>query len=475
MPHLSPRPCALLLVLGTALLPSGCKSRPDAPPEYRTVKSTDFGKSLVLERKDAKTLQAALQLTEADLTRYFGVAPSIFRAFADSQNPRSGGATFVVDAKGGRVKGLVTAEVGDAVAHVAVAYLRADAPKEEWARLTQLPATEGVPAGPAPSAPSMTAASAAAQSRNSQGATVAQMGHVPLRTYDFPDGTGSVGLAEGWTTEARTGTRAALLKGPDGAQISVGGMYTLLNPRSTLPRGPTAVFASYGPPIEVYAAVVPQFSKLSARQGGPSRMIDHLTKVADQDNGRLSVLRYGLTETQPSGAARHYTAMAWVGVGGAPGSALLTLTLTELRAPDSTFERDKPVMFEMLHSLKENVGAVQRKSSRELAQQKQQFDAQQARMRAQQAANDVQHKQYWDKQKAVEDDRKAVAVRQNEQARGNDNVDEYVRGIRTVEDTQSGVKTSVDLGNVDKLVDTLNEKDPGRYRQIPLRDEAHPQ
>jgi hypothetical protein len=49
-----------------------------------------------------------------------------------------------------------------------------------------------------------------------------------------------------------------------------------------------------------------------------------------------------------------------------------------------------------------------------------------------------------------------------------------IRGYRTVEDTQTGVKGSVDLGNVDKIVDDLNEREPGRYRQIPLRDEADP-
>jgi hypothetical protein len=33
---------------------------------------------------------------------------------------------------------------------------------------------------------------------------------------------------------------------------------------------------------------------------------------------------------------------------------------------------------------------------------------------------------------------------------------------------------SVDLGNVDRIVDRLNEGDPGRYKQIPLRDEMYP-
>ena len=63
---------------------------------------------------------------------------------------------------------------------------------------------------------------------------------------------------------------------------------------------------------------------------------------------------------------------------------------------------------------------------------------------------------------------------QLDQSRRNDNFDELIRGYRTVEDTQTGEKRSMDLGNVDKIVDDLNEHDPGRYREIPLRDEVDP-
>ena len=45
---------------------------------------------------------------------------------------------------------------------------------------------------------------------------------------------------------------------------------------------------------------------------------------------------------------------------------------------------------------------------------------------------------------------------------------------RTVEDTRTGERTSVDLGNVNEIVDKLNEHNPDRYIQIPLRDELHP-
>jgi len=52
--------------------------------------------------------------------------------------------------------------------------------------------------------------------------------------------------------------------------------------------------------------------------------------------------------------------------------------------------------------------------------------------------------------------------------------DEVIRGERTVQDTQTGERTSVNLGNVNEIVDKLNERDPGRYIQIPLRDEMAP-
>jgi hypothetical protein len=463
----SPGQCVLAALF--LVLPDACAARSELP-EYRTIKATEFGKSLRTERTDAKTLNSALQLTLADITKYFGTAPSVFSAFVDSKNPNSGGATFRVAAKGGEVKGLVTCDVGEKKTAVAVAYIRADAPAGEWGRLVQPPVAS------TPNSPSSEASAAGAvpaPTGGGAGVSVASMAHVPLRTYNFPDGTGSIGLADGWTTDAQSATRAALLRGPNDAAISIGGMYSVMGPRSTLPRGPNTLVAAYGKPIDVFAALVPQFSQMSVKQGGPARTIDHLAKVADQNNGQMQVLRYGVTETAQGGNSKHYLAMAWVGVSPLPPSMFM-VTLTQLRAPDASFERDKPVMFQMINSVKANDAVIQAKSRRELAAQKQSFEAQQARMRAQQSANDAQHKQYWEHQKAMEESHKAAADAQLDQARRNDNFDEYIRGVRTVEDTQSGVKTSVDLGNVDKVVDTLNEADPGRYRQIPLRDEAHP-
>jgi hypothetical protein len=445
--------CFLLAV------PAALAAKAAEGPAYSTVQSTDYGKSLFAERTDAKTLTQALQLTLADLTHRFGGTPSVFRAFADSKDGHSGGATFVVAGQGGQVKGLVTCTVGPKKTQVWVVYIRADAPAGEWAKLL-----------PSASPPAAAAEAAPAASGTP---TVASMAHVPLHTYSFPDGTGSIGLAEGWTTDAPSAANTVLLHGPSEARVSMGALYTVQVPRSTLPHVPNGLVAAYGKPIDVFAALVPQFSQMSVKQGGPAVAIDHLTKVADQSEGQMQVLHFGVTETTQGGGSKHFLGMAWVGVHPLPPS-LFTVLVTQLRAPDATFERDKPVMFQMVNSLKSNDAAIQAKSSRELAAQRQRFEAQQARMRAQQAANDAQHKQYWQHQKDMEASHKAASDAQRDTARRNDNFDEYIRGVRTVEDTQTGVKTSVDLGNVDKVVEDLNVADPGRYKEIPLRDEAHP-
>jgi hypothetical protein len=51
-------------------------------------------------------------------------------------------------------------------------------------------------------------------------------------------------------------------------------------------------------------------------------------------------------------------------------------------------------------------------------------------------------------------------------------VDEGIRGYRKVYDSQTGDEADVNLGDVNGVVNALNEADPGRYVQVPLRDEV---
>ena len=426
-----------------------------AAPKYQIVNATEFGKAFVTQRQDAKSLSAALRLTLSDITAYLGSAPSSYRAYSDSRDTTSGGATFVASAGGVALKGLVTCKVGRKGTQVAVVMVRADAPPEEFGRLLN-PAAKGS-AAPA------------------EGKAIAT-GHAPLRTYAFPDGTGTIGLAEGWSTDAQTCLRPAQLQGPDGEGIAIGATFSVATPQARF-RSPAALVAPFTTPAEVLQALMPQFSQLSSRQGGPTRELDSVTTLGDQKplsgRGKLAVLRWGVTENGRDGSRAHYKVMGQVGITPLTASSFM-LRLTTARAPDATFERDLPVMLQMINSLAMNEARIRERGGQAVAAQKRWFQAEQKAHKQQVAAFDAHNRQWEANEKAFDARNQQVADSQNATARRDDNFDELIRGYRTVEDSQTGLKTSVDLGNVDKIVDDLNEHDPGRYREIPLRDEVDP-
>ncbi len=445
-----------LLLLASLWLPASLAA---AAPNYKIVNATEFGKAFVAQRQDARTLSSALRLTLSDITAYLGSAPSSYRAYSDSRDASSGGATFLANANGVALKGLVTCKVGNKGTRVAVVMIRADAPPDEFGRLLNPEAkpSKSVDANP-------------------EGGKAITAGHAPLRTYAFPDGTGTIGLAEGWSTSAQSAIRPAQLQGPGGEIVTLGVVLNVATPDSRM-RGPSTLVAPFTTPAEVLQAVVPQLSQASVQQGGLARQLDGVVNLGDtkafSPRARQSVLRWGVTETERNGSSAHYRIMGSVTINPTSQSSFL-LGLTSARAPDATFERDLPVMLEMINSLKTNDAQIRARNSQGLAGQKSWFANQQKAHKAQVAAFDAHNKQWEASEKAFDARNQRVADEQNTRARSNDNFDELIRGYRTVEDTQSGVKTSVDLGNVDKIVDDLNEHDPGRYREIPLRDEVDP-
>jgi hypothetical protein len=446
--------------------------------QYRTVNSTEFGRAVVAQRADARSVKAALQLTLRDLGQYFGVAPKLRSAYEDARDPRAGGATFLVNARGTPVKGLVTCRIGPQGASVAVVYIRADAPPAEWRRLTQAPQPD--------SAEAPVARGDSAEAPVARGKVIAPA-KARLRTYAFPDGTGSVGLAEGWHTDAQSAMQMATVKGPNEAEIVLGASLSVVTPQSPLARGGMSLVAPLGTPLEVMRALGPQIARANVRGGGPALTYDNYQLVENHKpnvpNVAESVITFDVTAQTRTGA-KHSKVMALVDV--MPTTQTLYMVLiTQAGAPDATFKRDLPVMLEIINSERPNNEVIQRKNAQNQQasvqslqavhrQQVAWFNAQQAGHRQQVAAFDAHNQQWWDGQKANEQRNNDWEQRQNAQARQVDNFDEVIRGYRTVEDTQTGVKGSVDLGNVDKIVDDLNERDPGRYRQIPLRDEADP-
>ena len=424
-----------------------------ASPKYRLVNATDFGKAFVALRKDAQSLQAALRLTRDDITAYVGSPPSLFSAYGDGRDPSSGGATFLAMAGNIPLKGLVTIKLGEKSTRVAVVFVRADAPPDALGRLLQPPSPTGGGASAEPAEPPAV-----------------------LRTYNFPSGVGSIGLAEGWTTNSQGDGRGTFVRGPGDQGLALNMSFTVQTPQSPM-RGRGGLVAPFTTPANVLETLMPQLSQANARQGGPYQTLDNLTTVADQramsPRGRQSMLRYGITDSFPGGGSRHYQVLAQVSI--TPVSAYsFILGVTQLRAPDATFERDRPLMLQMVNSVRLNDDVIRQRNGAALARQKQWFAGQQAAHRAQVAAFDAHNKQWSANERAQDAQNQRTSDSQLAAARRDDGFDELIRGYRTVEDTQTGERKSADLGNVDKIVDDLNEGDPGRYRAIPMRDEYDP-
>jgi hypothetical protein len=133
---------------------------------------------------------------------------------------------------------------------------------------------------------------------------------------------------------------------------------------------------------------------------------------------------------------------------------------TQLTAPQETFKQDLPVMLAQCNSLKENAAVIQQKTRENIAAQNQRFAAMQAANKQVQDAFDAKNRS-WERDQLI-------------RSRSNTDFDETIRGYRTVEDTRTGERASVDLGNVHDVVEGLNRYDPDRYKEIPLRDELYP-
>ena len=284
-----------------------------------------------------------------------------------------------------------------------------------------------------------------------------------LRRFDFPDRTGSIGLAAGWQTSATTATRGMVLAGPGGERILIRNVFSVLmpnNPSAQTSRGRSLV-APPSTPMNALAVLGPQLSRMSAMHGGPQMTFDNFVQRAavpssiPQGNG--AIVSFGVTQTTQAGGQQHYLSLARIETAPSPTPGWWIMRLTESRAPDATFERDLPTMKAMLASLRIDARAASSATHSQIV--------------AKRDANDRRRKLIKQKNQ-LNEERTADILHQSEgYQRNNDDADEVLRGTRTIEDTKTGEKADVNLGDSDGIVDGLNRSDPGRYRQIRLRDQ----
>ena len=206
---------------------------------------------------------------------------------------------------------------------------------------------------------------------------------------------------------------------------------------------------------------------MSRANGGPAIEIDNVEQVstspASSPGGQAAVLTYGVTRTPADGTAKHYRAEARVETSQF-GNGGWMMSCIEVASPVDQFSHDLPTMLAMVNSLRENpevCAQILRSNANAMQQaQQQQFEQGQQAHRDQMASYDAHNK--------------AWAAGEVDKSRSNADFIETIRGERAVLDTTTGEKGYADLMDAGKVVDELNTHDPGRYQELPLRDELYP-
>lgn len=407
---------------------------------YTVLATADPGQTIFTQKSDAPTPQAAILAALHDLTRILDSKPTVLGAFADAQQHRRGGATFAGSLHSHPVKGTIICGIGDKGAAITILYDRADAPPADWAKLTAaLPADT-------------------------------QMHEQPIG-----DGAGTISIPPDWKVTDSSNVGSVFIQGPNAQAISLGIGLEVVTPDSMgaavqnqlaaagqLTPATRMLVAPFTGPQQAPQNLSPQLSDMSQSRGGPAIILDRILQTIpvqpELPSGQAARIYYRTIHSL-NGQAVPY--LAWGQLECYPvGSGTWGIYSSVITGPESSFDVDLPLMIEIAKSWKLNDTIVAQHTQQNIAAANARFAAFEQSMQEKQDAFDAYLK----------------SVQHNEliQDRSNADFDEVIRGYRTVYDTSTGDKSSVDLGSVDGIVNALNEGNPGRYVQIPLRDEEFP-
>jgi hypothetical protein len=222
-----------------------------------------------------------------------------------------------------------------------------------------------------------------------------------------------------------------------------------------------ALIGPYSPdPATALKNLIEAVNRIARTNGGPTSTVDEIVSQkpiepgAGAPNAHTAIIEMKSTRTTKGVAKQFHSVQRFTVYTMNGGQDTWNYFASQLLAPEETFKQDFPVMNAIFASLKENAAGIQSKAA---AEQKQ-VDQIQAQTRQMTAATD------------------ATIARMREQQYQSDrsfaDVDEGIRGYRKVYDTRTGEEADVNLGDVNGVVNALNEADPGRYVQVPLRDEV---
>jgi hypothetical protein len=343
--------------------------------------------------------------------------------------------------------------------------------------------------------------------------------NLPLTEYDYPDGTGSIGLPDGWTTQGQSAIGGVAIKGPANQVIFIHNPVIIQAPDSPAVAAqqrtdaqtaqmnqrlaqrnlppirqkplPPMMVAPLSDPIDSVQVLMPQFNKRAAFYNGPSstfgKFISTREIPANAANAKRAIVDYTITTTL-NGELTSIRVQADLMTCPVNNSVWMCLAHYSAQAPEATFDHDLPIMMEIVRSEKVD---QQKMAQVALARNQQQYQAGQQMLAAQQqqfqAMSDI-YKQKAQTQQDIHDQQQAQTeagyAAHNQQfndyelqrSRHAADFNESIIGTRTIYDTVTGESGYANLTDVNGVVDSLNQAalDPNRFVQIPLRDQLYP-
>jgi hypothetical protein len=410
------------------------RSTPEGAPitavNFQTVEQTTTGVALIANQPGMKSAKEAIRNAVRSLAGTFDAKPQVIAAYKDQQDTR-GGASFTAKLNGQAMRGVIIVGTSADAAVISVVYDRADSDPRSLSLLAA-----GLPtATPEPQ----------------------------FQQVNIPDGSGTVNIPTTW--RMISGQRGmCTVRGPEGQEINLGIATSVVTPELAQYRRQMAanmgipaqnmLVAAPDDPVKAWVDLLPQLSALCQEKGLPPFQlikVNGAKQVENSHNWPSAFVDFVL-DVGPQNQCVRSRAIAMV-ICAPVGGGQWMLHFSQMTAPIAIFDREFPTMMQTWAGWQVSDIEIDRRMKEAADSIKAAGDILR-RAREERAAHEAQR------------------ARQQKEIDKNPDFDEALRGWRTVEDTLTGEKRTVDLGNVEIIVRELNEREGWpRYQDIPQRYE----
>lgn len=453
--------------------------------------STATGQTLFIKLPGATTLESAITQTADALGKVLDAKPEVTGAFADAKTKSKGGALLTGKLKGKDVHGWIFSSIPAAGAKAGVTACAVIAPAD-------------------------------ASPQDVQTLFAFMPAQMNMKEHDFPDGSGSVELPPGWTTQEQGLTYGARVIGPAGQMVIFQGRVVVSTPDGNYaqiaqknyesklalyrlqmnnyeqsiarhrqfpnipmmpePRKPeppdlqrlypgTTFCRVCSGAEEVLKYFYPAAEKRVREAGGPYSTLDKVLEVTPVDPnplipGSKAGVAYLAVTDHAGDKITHVRALVRMDTNPVlDGKDKWVVAFNTVRAPDAAFDRDLPVMMEIANSFKVNLDVVNKTLTHDGDVIRKMGEENQYQL--------LKRGREFNEQQAHHFAQFESQMQAQSQARHDANSDfiEYIGGVRTVYNTRTGETANVDLFNANAIVNAMNAaaNSPNENVQIPLR------